>query len=79
MITMVKSCPLSTANNKVNMKQMMRCEPDLSIPVEELVITEYEVDENVQTNKFKTLEMSATRNCMLLECKFQELDNSKFT
>ena len=55
-----------TTTNEANMRQMMRCEADLSIPVERLVVNELETDP-ITDGSFKCLELSGTRSCMLLE------------
>ena len=68
------SC-LSSASNLANMKQMMQCEPDLSIPTDLMIITEHEADGD---GGFKTLELSATRNCMLLECEISRISDTNF-
>ncbi|XP_005106970.2 uncharacterized protein LOC101856458 [Aplysia californica] len=65
-------------SNLANMKQMMQSMPDFSIPVERLILTEHESDENIE-NVFKCLELSATRNLMLLECELIRNPEMNFT
>ena len=58
------------------MKQMMQSNPDFTVPVSKLILTEHQADEGSE-NIFKMLELSCTRNCMLLECEIvRNLDNS---
>ena len=67
---------LSSASNLANMRQMMHCEPDLSIPLEPLIITDHETNP-VRETPFKCLELSATRSCMLLEWEIvQDYENN---
>merc|ERR1719309_1690752 len=52
--------------NLANMKQMMQSNPDFSVPKEKLIVIEHETESKID-NWFICLELSATRNCMLLE------------
>ncbi|KAK6978353.1 formin-like protein 16 [Biomphalaria glabrata] len=65
-------------SNLANMKQMMQSMPDVTIPIEKMVLTEHESDKDIQ-NVFKALELSATRNLMLLECEIVRNPDMKFT
>lgn len=60
------------------MKQMMQSMPDVTIPIDKMVLTEHESDKDIQ-NVFKALELSATRNLMLLECEIVRNPDLKFT
>ncbi|KAH9502775.1 hypothetical protein Btru_069759 [Bulinus truncatus] len=65
-------------SNLANMKQMMQSMPDVTLPLEKMVLTEHESDKDIQ-NVFKALELSATRNLMLLECEIVRDPDMKFT
>lgn len=54
-------------SNLVNMTQMMQQQPNLKLSWEKMIITEHEADQVEGGNAFKSLELSATRNLMLLE------------
>ncbi|GFR58073.1 hypothetical protein ElyMa_005352600 [Elysia marginata] len=63
-------------SNLANMKQMMHSMPQLKFPIQKMVLTEHETDKNIE-NIFKSLELSATRNLVLLECEIlRNLDNT---
>lgn len=67
-------------NNLANMKQMMTSMPDFSIPIEKLVVTEHEADIDASNpNYFKVLELSCTRNLILLECEIIRNPEMTFT
>ncbi|CAL1536809.1 unnamed protein product [Lymnaea stagnalis] len=65
-------------SNLANMKQMMQSMPDVNLPIDCMVLTEHESDKDIQ-NVFKALELSATRNLMLLECEIVRNPDMKFT
>merc|ERR1719239_87100 len=70
------NCLLTT--NLANMKQMMQSNPDFTVPVSKLILTEHQADEGSE-NIFKMLELSCTRNCMLLECEIVRNPDISFT
>uniref|UniRef100_A0A0B6ZP83 DRBM domain-containing protein n=1 Tax=Arion vulgaris TaxID=1028688 RepID=A0A0B6ZP83_9EUPU len=65
-------------SNLTNMKQMMQSAPDMSTPISKMVLTEHESDKDIE-NVFKSLELSATRNLMLLECEIMRNTDFTFT
>lgn len=68
---------MNSASNLTNMRQMMQSNPDMTIPVDKMVLTEHESDQNIE-NVFKSLELSATRNLMLLECEIARNPDMSF-
>lgn len=62
--------------NLANMTQMMGSGPDLTVTMDRLVLTEHEVDKD--EHLFKMLELSATRNNVLLECEITRVPNNEF-
>ncbi|RUS79102.1 hypothetical protein EGW08_013155 [Elysia chlorotica] len=65
-------------SNLANMKQMMHSMPQLKFPINKMVLTEHETDKNIE-NIFKSLELSATRNLVLLECEMLRNPDNTFT
>lgn len=65
-------------SNLANMKQMMHSMPNLKFPIQKMVLTEHETDKNIE-NVFKSLELSATRNLVLLECEILRNPEGSFT
>ncbi|GFO48427.1 hypothetical protein PoB_007493200 [Plakobranchus ocellatus] len=65
-------------SNLANMKQMMQAMPQVKFPVNKMVLTEHETDKNIE-NVFKSLELSATRNLVLLECEILRNSDHSFT